>query len=218
MNKKNNILIVLMLFFASEMSFAAQAGNLTYDQVLAAYTYGRLNEINTEEAVSIVQSHKKGLEDRKKAVESSYVPALFEKVANGLLLTAVGLFGAAAGGAIESYNILNQSPNIMFTTLASGPGLNYFEWMRVKYGRKQDMITSAKTAHTESFLETLPDSEKAALNLGLMMPPLVIGSLVVSAISHYLSKKAASYKSEVKELEESIMKDNNMLRALGMRI
>src|SRR5689334_23099599 len=113
MNKKQSIFILLLIFFSSAATFAAQEVDMEqYRSIIAAYNQGAgyFKGLADDTYPTVIQKHKEKLEERKKAIESSYMPLLINFIASILAASSFGMGYYAFQGASAAQDLFKQLP------------------------------------------------------------------------------------------------------------
>lgn len=156
MNKKNAVLMMILMICGSALNFAADIkisdnfDNARYDAVVTLFKEKNLtNDTTDKEDIFIVEQHRDMLEVQLKAekaeVAALYAPGIFNMAGKSAAALAFAGGLASAAGALGASIILGRPENegeAQFPT-ASGehkfewktiPGATYFEMLKDRYG------------------------------------------------------------------------------------
>lgn len=227
MNKKYGLLVALLIFLSTGVSFAAErpTPDPTYEEIIAEYKRGSLgvyigiNPQKKDIIKKIIEENQAEAKKRQEVLESSYIPKLLKAIASVLVISSAYIFGMGIINAMKTYSIFKkegisypeQLKNFYTVYLPTqfqwiGVPQTWFSWFT---GEK-----SVGPVEPDWAKIGLSEREKEIVGEGILAPPYIGMSLIVAAISRSLFNKAASYKEEAAQLADDIKRDKAILEEL----
>lgn len=236
MNKKQTILAAFFMLVSANLSYCGenQIDLGRYDAIVKAFdvknkrfTEGFASNNIKLDTLAIIK-HQEALTAKKELIKRPYASALLNMVGTLTFIPAVIATIGATIGAVSGYSALQSQTYYSASSSRPyipivGKTMSYFGLLTEMYmhvlpvelGLKTGPISEQTGVSVNETLKKLADERgNTTRDLGVAAPLVGTAALVFAGISRYFFNKAASYKNEVRELEEEIALDNAMIAAL----